>query len=129
MALLRSIKSVEELVEKLEGDEKIGARTVLRSLDAPVRQIAKNAGVEGAVIIEKVVQKDEMGFGYDALKNKYVNMFESGIIDPAKVTRSAVQNAASIASMLLTTEVLVVEEPKEETAPATPDMGGMGGMY
>ncbi|BBE30714.1 60 kDa chaperonin [Tepiditoga spiralis] len=128
IALLRTKKAVEKVVETLEGDEKIGAVTVFKSLDAPIRQIAKNAGVEGAIIVDKVLSNDSTSYGYDALNNEFVDMFEKGIIDPAKVTRSTLQNASSIASMLLTTEVLVADEPKEE-APA-PDMGGagMGGM-
>jgi len=122
VTLLRAKKAIEPLLEELEGDEKIGAKVVYQALEAPIRQIAKNAGVDGAIIIDRVLAKDEPSYGYDALNNEFVDMFEKGIIDPAKVTRSAVQNAASIASMLLTTEVLVVDEPKEEKAPEMPDM-------
>ncbi|MBM7559955.1 chaperonin GroEL [Marinitoga litoralis] len=122
VTLLRAKKGIESILSELEGDELIGAKVVYNALEAPIRQIAKNAGVDGAIIIDRVLSKDEPSYGYDALHNEYVDMFEKGIIDPAKVTRSAVQNAASIASMLLTTEVLVVEEPKEEKAPAMPDM-------
>jgi chaperonin GroEL len=122
VTLLRAKKGIESILSELEGDELIGAKVVYNALEAPIRQIAKNAGVDGAIVIDRVLSKDEPSYGYDALHNEYVDMFEKGIIDPAKVTRSAVQNAASIASMLLTTEVLVVEEPKEEKAPAMPDM-------
>ena len=122
VTLLRAAKGVESLIAQLEGDIKVGARVVLKSLDAPVRQIAVNAGVEGAIIIDSVLAKDDPSYGYDALKDKYVNMFDAGIIDPTKVTRSAVQNAASIAAMLLTTEVLVVEEPKPDAPAPAPQM-------
>ncbi|HNV05022.1 MAG TPA: chaperonin GroEL [Petrotogaceae bacterium] len=122
VTLLRAAKGVESLIAQLEGDIKVGARVVLKSLDAPVRQIAINAGVEGAIIIDRVLAKDDPSYGYDALKDKYVNMFDAGIIDPTKVTRSAVQNAASIAAMLLTTEVLVVEEPKPDAPAPAPQM-------
>jgi chaperonin GroEL len=125
VTLLRAKKAVEEFANTLSGDEKIGAQLVAKSLDAPIKQIIRNAGLEPAIIIEKILEKDDPKYGYDVLKERYVNMFESGIIDPTKVTRSALQNAASIASMLLTTEVLVAEEPKEEKGPempATPDM-------
>jgi chaperonin GroEL len=125
VTLLKAKKAVEEFANTLSGDEKIGAQLVAKSLDAPVKQIIRNAGLEPAIIIEKIIEKDDSKYGYDVLKERYVNMFESGIIDPTKVTRSALQNAASIASMLLTTEVLVAEEPKEEKGPempATPDM-------
>ncbi|MDK2946317.1 chaperonin GroEL [Geotoga petraea] len=131
VTLLRAKKAVEKAIEKLEGDELIGGKLVLKALDAPIRQIAKNAGVEGAIVIDKILSSDDPAFGYNALKNTYVNMFDSGIIDPTKVTRSAVQNAASIASMLLTTEVLVADEPKDdEDMGGNPGagMGGMGGM-
>ncbi|POZ91318.1 chaperonin GroEL [Petrotoga sp. SL27] len=125
VTLLRAKKAVEEFANTLSGDEKIGAQLVAKSLDAPVKQIIRNAGLEPAIIIEKIVEKDDPKYGFDVLKEKYINMFEAGIIDPTKVTRSALQNAASIASMLLTTEVLVAEEPKEEKGPempSTPDM-------
>ncbi|MGM0640973.1 MAG: chaperonin GroEL [Thermotogota bacterium] len=131
VTLLRAIKAVEKAIEKLEGDELIGGKLVLKALDAPVRQISKNAGVEGAIIIDKILSNDDPAYGYNALKNIYVNMFDAGIIDPTKVTRSAVQNAASIASMLLTTEVLVADEPKDDDdmgGNPGAGMGGMGGM-
>ncbi|OQY09992.1 MAG: chaperonin GroL [Marinitoga sp. 4572_148] len=122
VTLLRAKKGIESLLSELEGDELIGAKAVYKALEAPIRQIALNAGVDGAIIIDRVLAKDEASYGYDALNNEFVDMFEKGIIDPAKVTRSAVQNAASIAAMLLTTEVLVVDEPKEEKAPEMPEM-------
>ena len=124
-AFLNSIASVEELVETLEGDEKTGGKIVLAALEAPVKQIAANAGIEGAVIIDKI-KSSAKNIGYDAYNEKYVDMFEAGIVDPTKVTRSALQNAASVASMVLTTESLVADK-KEPVAPAAPapDMGGM----
>ncbi len=111
---------------ELEGDERTGAAIVLRALEAPVKVIAYNAGAEGAVIAERV-KNETPGVGYDALNGTFVNMVESGIIDPAKVTRSALQNAASIAGMILTTETLIVDEPEEEEAMPPGGMGGMGG--
>ncbi|MBE6891858.1 MAG: chaperonin GroEL [Ruminococcaceae bacterium] len=124
-AFLNSIASVEELVETLEGDEKTGGKIVLAALEAPVKQIAANAGIEGAVIIDKI-KNSAKNVGYDAYNEKYVDMFEAGIVDPTKVTRSALQNASSVASMVLTTESLVADK-KEPVAPAAPapDMGGM----
>lgn len=123
VTLLRARKVVEELLKKLDGDEKIGALIVYKALEAPIRQIAENAGYDGAVIVERVLNSKDFSFGFDALKGEYVDMFKAGIIDPAKVTRSALQNAASIAGMLLTTEVLVVEKPEEkkETTPMPPE--------
>ncbi|PNR95857.1 chaperonin GroEL [Petrotoga sp. 9PWA.NaAc.5.4] len=125
VTLLRAKKAVEDFANTLAGDEKIGAHVVAKSLDAPIKQILINAGLEPAIVIERILENDDATYGFDVLKERYINMFEAGIIDPTKVTRSALQNAASIASMLLTTEVLVVEEPKEEKAPempANPDM-------
>ncbi len=120
---------VAKLIETLEGDEKTGATIVLKALEAPVRQIAFNAGLEGSVIIDKVKESPK-GVGFNALKGEYVNMIEAGIVDPAKVSRSALQNAASVAAMVLTTESVVADKPeKEAPAPAAPGMGGMGGMY
>ena len=110
VALLKVKPKIEKLVAKLSGDEKTGANIILKALEAPIRQIAKNSGVDGGVVVNKVLENlDKNAFGYDALKNRYVDMIESGIIDPTKVTRSALQNAASVAGTLLTTEVLVVE--------------------
>ena len=125
-AYIHASKEVVKLVETLEGDEKTGAKIVLKALEAPLHKIASNAGLEGSVIINKV-KESEVGFGFDAYKEEYVNMVEAGILDPAKVTRSALQNACSVASTLLTTES-VVANIKEET-PAMPAGGaGMGGM-
>ncbi|AKE26427.1 molecular chaperone GroEL [Thermotoga maritima MSB8] len=120
VTLLRARKAVEKVIEELEGDEKIGAQIVYKALSAPIKQIAENAGYDGAVIIEKILSNDDPAYGFDALRGEYCNMFERGIIDPAKVTRSALQNAASIAGMLLTTEVLIVEKPEEKKE--TPSM-------
>ena len=122
VTLIRSRKAVEDVLKELDGDEKVGAMIVYKALEAPIRQIAENAGYDGAVIIEKILASKEESYGFDALKGEYTDMFKAGIIDPAKVTRSALQNAASIAGMLLTTEVLVVEKPEEkkETPPAMP---------
>ncbi|MGC8819946.1 MAG: chaperonin GroEL [Fervidobacterium sp.] len=121
ITLLRAKKALEPLLNELSGDEKLGAQIVYNALEAPIRQIALNAGYDGAIIIHNVLSKDDVAYGFDALKGEYCNMYERGIIDPAKVTRSALQNAASIAGMLLTTEVLVVEKP-EEKKPAAPEM-------
>ncbi len=114
VTLLRARKAVEKVMNELEGDEKIGAKIVYKALEEPIRLIAENAGYDGSIVVEKVLEKNDTAYGFDALKGEYVNMFEAGIIDPAKVTRSALQNAASIAGMLLTTEVLVVEKPEEK---------------
>ncbi len=109
-------------------DVKLGINIIRKALEEPVKQIANNAGVEGAVIIEKV-KSSEVGVGYDALNNKYVDMLKAGIVDPTKVTRSALQNAASVASTFLTTEAAIADIPeKENTPPMAPGMG-MDGMY
>lgn len=126
VALLSTTKVVAQIAETLTGDSKTGAKIIEKALEEPVRQIAANAGLEGSVIVEKV-KNSEKGIGFDALNERYVNMIEAGIVDPTKVVRSALQNASSVASMLLTTEAAVVDEPKEEV-PAMPPMGGMGGM-
>lgn len=127
-AFLNSIDAVEKVINSLSGDEKTGAIIICRALEEPVRQIAHNAGLEGSVVVNKILAS-EMGIGFDALANEYVNMKEKGIVDPTKVTRSALQNAASIAAMFLTTEAAVADN--EEDMPAggmPPGMGGMGGM-
>ena len=121
------IPAVEALLETLEGDEKTGAKIIAKALEAPIRQIAANAGLDGSVILEKVRSSGVNGYGFDAYKEQYCNMVECGIIDPAKVTRSALENAASVSAMVLTTESLVVDKP-EPPAPAAP-AGGMDGMY
>ena len=123
--LIDSMKKVKEVAEASVGDEKTGVEIVLRALEEPVRQIAANAGLEGSVIVEKIKSEAE-GIGFDALNEEYGNMIEKGIVDPTKVTRSALQNAASVAAMILTTEAAV--GPIKEEAPAMPPMGGMPGM-
>ncbi len=127
VALLATTKVVSEVAAGLTGDAKTGAKIIEKALEEPVRQIAANAGLEGSVIVEKI-KNSAKGIGFDALNEKYVNMIEAGIVDPTKVTRSALQNAASVASMLLTTEAAVADEPKKDE-PAMPPMGGgMPGM-
>ena len=127
-ALLNAIPNVEAMLPSTSGDAKTGVQIVLRALEEPVRQIAENAGVEGSVVVENIKRAGKCGYGYDALNDKYVDMNEAGIIDPTKVTRSALQNAASVAATVLTTESLVADIPeKTPAAPAAPDMGG--GMY
>ncbi len=128
-ALVNAMPAVKALVEELEGDEKTGAKIVLRALEEPVRQIALNAGLEGSVIIDTINREGKVGYGYDAYNEKYCDMIESGIVDPAKVTRSALQNAASVAAMVLTTESLVADKPEEAAAAPAMPAGGMGGMY
>jgi len=123
VALVRAKKAVEKLLNETEdADMKIGVQIVYKSIDMPMRQIASNAGLDGAVIVHKVLELDDVVKGYDALNDKFVNMFEAGIVDPVKVTRSALQNAASIAGILLTTEAAIVEKPEEKKEPATPPM-------
>ncbi|WP_419502891.1 chaperonin GroEL [Candidatus Allofournierella excrementavium] len=128
-APINAVPAVSKVCESLEGDERTGAKIVLKALEAPLRQIAKNAGLEGSVIIDKILSAGKMNYGFDAQNEVYCDMIEAGIVDPTKVTRSALENAASVASMVLTTESLVADEP-EQPAPAAPagDMG-MGGMY
>ena len=124
VALLRAMNAVEELEKKLEDEERIGASIVRKSLEAPLRQIAENAGFDGAIIVQEIMKSKDTSYGFDALRGEYTDMFKAGIIDPTKVTRSALQNAASIAGMLLTTEVLVAEKPeekKESTPPSMPE--------
>ena len=121
------IPAVEALLNTVEGDEKTGVQIVAKALEAPIRQIAANAGLDGSVILEKVRTSGKNGYGFDAYKEEYCDMVSAGIIDPAKVTRSALENAASVSSMVLTTESLVADkpEPPAPAAPANPDMGGM----
>ena len=126
-ALLQVQPALDELEKETEGDEKTGIDIVRRAIEAPVRQIANNAGLEGAVIVE-AVKKAKKGIGFNAQTEEYVDMIKSGIVDPCKVTRSALQNAASIATMILTTEAVVADKPAENPAPAAPAMGGMPGM-
>ena len=128
VALITASESVEKLLSEVSGDVKTGVSIVLRALEEPVRQIAMNAGAEGSVVVERIKNKRTLGFGYDAAKDEYTDMIERGIIDPTKVARSALQNAASVAAMVLTTESLVTDIPAPEpAAPAAP--GGMGCMY
>lgn len=130
IALVNAIPAVEAVVEKTEGDEKTGAAIVLKSMEEPLRQIAVNAGLEGSVIVQNVKTQGKVGYGYNALKDEYGDMMSFGIVDPTKVTRSALENAASVASMVLTTEALIADK-KEQPQGVTPGMpeGGMGGMY
>jgi chaperonin GroEL len=130
VALVRCVPAVQKLIETLEGDERTGAQIVLRSLEEPLRQIVANAGEEGAVVVAKVLESKEPHFGYNALTSKFEDLVKAGVIDPTKVTRTALQNAASIAALLLTTEALVVELPEPKAAPAGGGHGGgMDGMY
>ena len=126
-AYINVIDKVNELVSKVEGDEKTGVKIVLKALEEPLRQIAHNAGFDGAVVVDKIKNSGKIGYGFDAYNEKYCDMIEAGIVDPTKVTRSALQNAASVASTVLTTEALVVDK-KEEIPPQAPQ-GSMGGMY
>ena len=128
VALLNVTKQVEALKARTTGDEKTGVDIVLRTLEAPMRQIAKNAGEEGSVIVENIKRSKKIGYGFDAADNTYGDMLQKGIIDPTKVTRCALQNAASVAAMVLTTESLVCDIPKPEPAAPAPGMGG-GDMY
>ncbi len=129
-AFINVLPKVAKLLDSVSGDEKTGVQIIIKSLEEPVRQIAANAGLEGSVIVDKI-KGSQAGIGFDALKEQYVNMIDAGIVDPAKVTRSALQNAASVAAMVLTTESVVADKPeKEPPMPAGGGMpGGMGGMY
>lgn len=127
-SLINAIPAVEEMLPSLDGDEKTGAQIILRALEEPVRQIALNAGLEGSVIIDTIKRSGKVGYGFDAYNETYVDMIQAGIVDPTKVTRSALQNAASVAAMVLTTESLVADIPAPEPAPAMPQ-GGMGMGY
>ena len=122
------IPAVEALLDSVDGDEKTGVRIIAKALEAPIRQIAANAGLDGSVILEKVRNSGKLGYGFDAYKEEYCDMVAAGIIDPAKVTRSALENAASVSAMVLTTESLVADKP-EPPAPAAPADPGMGGRY
>ncbi len=129
-ALLAVMGAVKAELEKNTGDAKTGVQIVLRALEEPIRQIATNAGIEGSVIVETLKKSEKVGYGYDALQGEYVDMVTRGIIDPTKVARSALQNAASVAALVLTTESLVADLPEKNPAPAMPQGGGgMGGMY
>lgn len=126
VALLAAVKDLEKLIKTLSGDEKTGAEIILKAIEAPIRQIAENAGVDGSVVVNTIKNSKNPNYGYDALKNVYTDMVASGIIDPTKVSRSVLQNAASVAATLLTTESIVTDIPAPApAAPAAPDMGGM----
>ncbi|CAM5206938.1 Chaperonin GroEL OS=Ureibacillus acetophenoni OX=614649 GN=groEL PE=3 SV=1 [Ureibacillus acetophenoni] len=125
-ALLNIYGAVEKVLNEVDGDVATGVRIVLRALEEPVRQIANNAGLEGSIIVDRL-KREEIGVGFNAATSEWVNMIDAGIVDPAKVTRSALQNAASVAALFLTTEAVVADLP-EKNAPAMPDMSGMGGM-
>ena len=126
VSFLNVIDPVKKLLNTVSGDEKVGVEIVIKALEAPVRQIAENAGFEGSVIVDKILRSKKIGYGFDAAKEVYTDMMEAGIVDPTKVSRSALQNAASIASVVLTTEALVADKKEEKpAAPAAPDMGGM----
>ena len=127
VALLGAVPAIAKHVETLSGDEKTGANIVLKALEEPIRQIAHNAGVDGGVVVNTILSSKKANYGYDALKDEYCDVVVKGIIDPTKVTRSALQNAASVAATFLTTESVVADIPEPE--PAAPAGGGMGGMY
>ena len=129
VAFLNVISAVEAVLPTVDGDEKTGVMMVIKALEAPIRQIAANAGFEGSVIVDKIKTSGKIAYGFDAYNEEYVDMIEKGIVDPTKVTRSALQNAASIASTVLTTEALVADKKEENPAPAAAAPGGMGGMY
>ncbi|RKJ57280.1 molecular chaperone GroEL, partial [Butyricicoccus sp. 1XD8-22] len=126
-ALLNIYNAVDKVLSEVEGDVATGVRIVLRALEEPVRQIANNAGLEGSIIVDRL-KREEIGVGFNAATGEWVNMIDAGIVDPAKVTRSALQNAASVAALFLTTEAVVADIPEKNPAPAMPDMGGMGMM-
>jgi chaperonin GroEL len=128
VALLRAQVSLAKL-KGGDSDEQVGIDIVRRALEEPTRIIASNAGVEGSIVVEKIRNSKEKAFGYNARTDSYEDMVQAGVIDPTKVTRTALQNAASVASLLLTTECVVVEKKEPEKAPPMPGGGGMGGMY
>ena len=128
-AQVNAIAAVEKLLTKLSGDEKTGARIIATALEAPIRQIAQNAGVDGSVVFEKIKSSKKIGFGYNAYSGEYVDMISAGIVDPTKVTRSSLENAASIASCVLTTESLVVDKPDPAADAAMAAAAQGGGMY
>jgi chaperonin GroEL len=128
VALLRAQSKLAS-VKTADADEKIGVQILFRALEEPIRQIAQNAGAEGSIVVEKVRGNKNTSYGYNAQTDEYEDLVEAGVIDPTKVTRTALQNAASIASLLLTTEAVVVEKAEENKAPAMPGGGGMVGMY
>ena len=132
VALINATEAVEKLLETVDGDEKTGVSIVLKALEAPMRQIARNSGIAGSVIVDKIKTSGKANYGFDAYKEEYTDMIAAGIVDPAKVTRSALENAASVASMVLTTESVVAptkEDKAAANAAAAGAIGGMGGMY
>ena len=131
VALINAIPAVKALLDTTEGDEKTGVNIVLKSLEAPIKQIALNSGLEGSVIIDKIISSGKVNYGFDAYNEVYTDMLETGIVDPTKVTRSALLNAASVASMVLTTESLVADEPEDAAAgaAAAAAAAAQGGMY
>ncbi|MDD6283956.1 MAG: chaperonin GroEL [Firmicutes bacterium] len=129
VALINAAEAVEKLIDTVDGDEKTGVRIVLRALEEPMRQIAVNSGIEGSVIVDKIKHSGKVNYGFDAYKEEYTDMIKAGIVDPAKVTRSALQNAASVASTVLTTESVVADIKEEIPAAAGAGAAGMGGMY
>ena len=128
-AYLNVIGEVEKLIDTVDGDEKTGVKIVIKALEEPVRQIAANAGFDGGVVVDKILSSGKLGYGFDAYNEVYCDMMAAGIVDPTKVTRSALQNAASIASVILTTESVVADKKEENPAPAAPAAGMGGGMY
>ena len=128
VALIRTIPDVDALVKSLEGDEKIGAQIIRRAIEEPLRMIAYNAGEEGAVVIGKITDSKDMSFGYNAGSDKYEDLVAAGVIDPTKVTRTALQNAASIAGLMLTTEAMIADIPEKAPAAGGHSHGGGGGM-
>ncbi|MBQ8310321.1 MAG: chaperonin GroEL, partial [Clostridia bacterium] len=131
-AYLNVISDVEKLIDTVDGDEKTGVKIVVKALEEPVRQIAANAGFDGGVVVDKILTSGKLGYGFDAYTEVYCDMMAAGIVDPTKVTRSALQNEASIASVILTTESVVADKKEENPAPAAAPAGGMGmggGMY
>ena len=129
IALLRSISALDSL--KVRGDDKVGLGIVRRALEAPIRQIVDNAGVEGSIVVQNVRGSDEYAYGYNAAADKYTDLVKAGVIDPTKVVRTSLQNAASVAGLLLTTEAMIADKPEPKGAGGgggMPDMGGMGGM-
>ncbi len=123
------VKAAANVNLDLSGDELVGSEIILRAIKAPMKQIAENAGYDAGVVADKVLNSKDANFGFNAATGEYVDMFEAGIIDPFKVERVALQNATSVASLLLTTEATIGEIKENKPAPAMPDMGGMGGMY
>ena len=128
-AYINVIDKVAALIDTVEGDEKTGVKIVVKALEEPLRQISENAGFDGAVVVDKIKNCGKIGYGFDAYNEVYCDMMEAGIVDPTKVTRSALQNAASVASTVLTTEAVVADKKEENPAPQQPMGGGMGGMY